>query len=56
MVMFHAGIPYAEALRRGAIQEQILARLDALGGEPLAAVDAEILERLPPVTADGPSA
>jgi kynurenine 3-monooxygenase len=56
MVMFHAGIPYAEALRRGAIQEQILARLDALGGEPLAAVDAEILERLPPVTADGPGA
>jgi kynurenine 3-monooxygenase len=56
MVMFHAGIPYAEALRRGAIQEQILARLDALGGAPLAAVDAEILERLPPVTTDGPSA
>ena len=28
MVMFHPEIPYAEALRRGAIQEQILAELD----------------------------
>ncbi len=33
MVMFHAEIPYAEALRRGAIQEQLLAELDS--GEPL---------------------
>ena len=29
MVMFHPEIPYAEALRRGAIQERILAELDA---------------------------
>jgi kynurenine 3-monooxygenase len=28
MVMFHPEIPYAEALRRGAIQERILAQLD----------------------------
>jgi kynurenine 3-monooxygenase len=28
MVMFHPEIPYAEALRRGAIQERILAELD----------------------------
>jgi kynurenine 3-monooxygenase len=29
MVMFHPEIPYAEALRRGAVQAQILAELDA---------------------------
>jgi kynurenine 3-monooxygenase len=28
MVMFHPQIPYAEALRRGAVQEQILLELD----------------------------
>jgi kynurenine 3-monooxygenase len=28
MVMFHPEIPYAEALRRGAIQAEILAELD----------------------------
>ena len=28
MVMFHPEIPYAEALRRGAVQEQILQELD----------------------------
>jgi kynurenine 3-monooxygenase len=56
MVMFHARIPYAEALRRGAIQQQILERLDALGGEPPDAVDAEIIERLPPVAEDGRNA
>src|SRR5262249_54089391 len=33
MVMFHPEIPYAEALRRGAAQEQILAQLD-LGSKP----------------------
>jgi kynurenine 3-monooxygenase len=31
MVMFHAEIPYAEALQRGALQEQILAELDTGG-------------------------
>ena len=29
MVMFHPEIPYAEALRRGAVQEELLAELDA---------------------------
>ncbi len=29
MVMFHPEIPYSEALRRGAVQQQILAALDA---------------------------
>ena len=29
MVMFHPEIPYAEALRRGAIQQDILQQLDA---------------------------
>jgi len=33
MVMFHAGIPYAEALRRGALQESLLDALLA-PGEP----------------------
>jgi kynurenine 3-monooxygenase len=36
MVMFHPEIPYAEALRRGTVQQQILERLDARtlpGGE-----------------------
>jgi kynurenine 3-monooxygenase len=36
MVMFHPEISYAEALRRGAVQQQILDRLDARtlpGGE-----------------------
>jgi kynurenine 3-monooxygenase len=28
MVMFHPEIPYAEALRRGAVQDAILAELD----------------------------
>ncbi|MCC7462171.1 MAG: FAD-dependent monooxygenase [Gammaproteobacteria bacterium] len=31
MVMFHAGIPYAEALRRGALQERLLDALLASG-------------------------
>ena len=29
MVMFHPEIPYAEALRRGAVQEELLRELDA---------------------------
>jgi kynurenine 3-monooxygenase len=32
MVMFHPEIPYAEALRRGAIQARILEELDAGDG------------------------
>jgi kynurenine 3-monooxygenase len=31
MVMFHAGIPYAEAQRRGALQERLLDALLAAG-------------------------
>ena len=49
MVMFHANSPYAEAMRRGAVQEQILAEIDP-GHEPgeadLQRADGLILERL----------
>jgi kynurenine 3-monooxygenase len=57
MVMFHPEIPYAEALRRGAVQAQILAELDpgdeAQVAASCASVRAEELvsERLPPVVA-----
>jgi kynurenine 3-monooxygenase len=37
MVMFHPEIPYAEALRRGVIQEKILATLDQQGNDPAVA-------------------
>ena len=51
MVMFHPEIPYAEALRRGQIQQEILAALDT--GDP-ASIDFDgarvlIHERLTPV-------
>ena len=53
MVMFHPEIPYAEALRRGAVQAQLLDELDA-GGEPDAALaERLILERLAPVADEG---
>jgi len=50
MVSFHPEIPYAEALRRGAVQEQILVELDR-GGEPVDFTLARQLinERLPPL-------
>ena len=56
MVMFHPEIPYAEALRRGVLQAQLLEELDpgnAAGAG--AALDLEragrlICERLPPVS------
>jgi kynurenine 3-monooxygenase len=49
MVMFHPEIPYAQALRRGALQAQLLEELDA-GGEPDPARAARLVhERLPPV-------
>ncbi|MGP8032638.1 MAG: FAD-dependent oxidoreductase [Steroidobacteraceae bacterium] len=49
MVMFHPEIPYAEALRRGAVQSELLAELDT-GGEPDAALAERLVhERLPPV-------
>jgi kynurenine 3-monooxygenase len=51
MVMFHPEIPYAEALRRGQIQQEILAVLDT--GDPasidFARAEALIHERLTPV-------
>ena len=52
MVMFHPEIPYTEALRRGEIQQEILAALDT--GDP-ASIDFEraealIHERLAPVS------
>ncbi len=48
MVMFHPEIPYAEALRRGEVQEQILRELDAAGGANPALAARLIEERLPP--------
>lgn len=54
MVMFHAEIPYAEALRRGAVQEQLLTELDAGGGldeASLARADELIGMRLAPLSA-----
>jgi kynurenine 3-monooxygenase len=52
MVMFHPEIPYAEALRRGAVQAQLLEELDSGSGiEPDAALAERLVhERLPPVT------
>lgn len=51
MVMFHPEIPYAEALRRGALQAQLLEELDAgAGAEPDAALAEQLInERLPPL-------
>lgn len=47
MVMFHPQIPYAEALRRGAVQEDILRQLDR-GERPDFALAAKLIsERLP---------
>jgi kynurenine 3-monooxygenase len=45
MVMFHPEIPYAEALRRGAVQAEIIAAIDR---DP-ARASALIHERLPPI-------
>ena len=47
MVMFHPEIPYAEALRRGQVQADILAAIEQ---DPERA-SALIRERLPPLTA-----
>src|SRR5262249_61757490 len=44
MVMFHPEIPYAEAQRRGALQEQLLCELDGAGGGD-AAADSSLAER-----------
>lgn len=49
MVMFHPEIPYAEALRRGALQARLLEELGA-GGEPDSTFAERLVrERLPPV-------
>jgi kynurenine 3-monooxygenase len=52
MVMFHPEIPYAEALRRGAVQAQLLDELDPGPGREPDPDRAERLvrERLPPLT------
>jgi kynurenine 3-monooxygenase len=51
MVMFHPEIPYAEALRRGAVQSQLLEELDPGDDrEPDAAHAGELIrKRLPPI-------
>jgi kynurenine 3-monooxygenase len=49
MVMFHPEIPYAEALRRGAIQEEILTLLDRSPNPDPALAEKLITERLPPL-------
>jgi len=58
MVMFHPEIPYAEALRRGALQAQLLDELDpGAGGEPDPARAAQLVrERLPPISDSAPPA
>jgi kynurenine 3-monooxygenase len=45
MVMFHPEIPYAEAQRRGALQEEILAELDSARAST-GSVDPHLAERL----------
>src|SRR5207244_13044846 len=51
MVMFHPEIPYAEALRRGAVQAQLLDELDrGPGVEPDARLAEQLVrERLPSI-------
>jgi kynurenine 3-monooxygenase len=51
MVMFHPEIPYAEALRRGELQAQLLEELDSGSAtEPDPALAARLInERLPPL-------
>jgi kynurenine 3-monooxygenase len=54
MVMFHPEISYAEALRRGTIQEMLLEELDdhrtSSGEIDLALAEQWVLERLPPIS------
>jgi len=49
MVMFHPEIPYAEALRRGALQARLLGELDAHGDSDPGLAERLIRERLAPV-------
>jgi kynurenine 3-monooxygenase len=46
MVMFHPEIPYAEALRRGEIQAEILAELDAKRDSTTGNTDGALAEKL----------
>jgi kynurenine 3-monooxygenase len=50
MVMFHPEIPYAEALRRGGVQAQILAELDGAEDGDGALAEKLVSERLAPIT------
>jgi kynurenine 3-monooxygenase len=45
MVMFHAEIPYSEALRRGALQERVLDALQAAGAGAESGLAAQLLDR-----------
>ena len=60
MVMFHPEIPYAEAQRRGALQEQLLHELDQAGGGDAIAASALaqqlVSARLAPLAAGVPPA
>jgi kynurenine 3-monooxygenase len=47
MVMFHPGIPYAEALRRGAVQEEILVELDRGSQPDMTLAQMLVRQRLP---------
>lgn len=44
MVMFHADIPYAEALRRGALQERVIDALIAAGAGAESALAGQLLD------------
>jgi kynurenine 3-monooxygenase len=46
MVMFHPEIPYAEALRRGSVQEEILEELDERSGPGSADFDRDLARAL----------
>jgi kynurenine 3-monooxygenase len=50
MVMFHPEIPYAEALRRGTVQAQLLEELDsASGATDFVLAEKLVNERLEPI-------
>ena len=57
MVMFHPEIPYAEALRRGAVQARLLAELDPGEGGTLdaARAAARVAAELPPLVPPAPA-
>ncbi len=44
MVMFHADIPYAEAFRRGALQERVIDALIAARADAQSALAAQLIE------------